>query len=211
MTNWLHSATHSDNRSKFYHQLLQREREWWQARQRLVILRQRQMLWYGDNSFMMWLLWSLISYIVVAIILMLLTNLFAIPLTLWQCASVFGLQTLFYMTLLVFKRRLATVLQQRIDKQKLLRDQAFDEMTILAGDSIFPDIHANAPISLQHIYERYGAQLRRSSLQRLLQKEVDAKRMIVGQYQTKSHVLPLGFADNELIPYASKIVYKSVI
>ncbi|MEJ6070227.1 hypothetical protein MT378_20935, partial [Psychrobacter sp. 16-Bac2893] len=49
-----------------YKQLKQREQTWWKSRQQLTLLRERQMFWFGDNSFMMWLLWQLVSYIVVA-------------------------------------------------------------------------------------------------------------------------------------------------
>lgn len=211
MSNSINSLDYSDNRAKFYHQLVQREQQWWRARQRLVILKQRQISWYGDNSLIMWLLCQVLSYVVVAIILMLVINLLQVQLALWHCVSVFGLQTLFFILLLVFKNHLAKRLQNRIHKQELAREQAFNEMAILASDSIFPDIHANAPISLQHIYERYGTQLRRASLQRLLQHEIDAGRMFLGQQSRHTQILPPEFDDNELIPYASKMIYKSVI
>ena len=84
-------------------------------------------------------------------------------------------------------------------------------MVVLASDSIFPDIHANAPISLQHIHERYEAQLRLASLQCLLQKEIDAGRLFLGQQEIEARVLPPELADDELIPHAGNMVYRSLV
>lgn len=201
----------SDRCDAVYQQLRKREQQWWKARQQLVVLKQRQIFWYGDNSIAMWLLWQLISYVVVATMLMLLNHLLNIRPTWWEYALVFGLQTLFFIVTFVFRNKLARRLQNKIYKANKVREQAFSEMVILANDSIFPDIHANTPISLQHIYERYEAQLRITSLQRLLQKEIDAGRLFLINHQTESQPLLTEFADNELIPYIGKLVYKSVI
>ncbi len=207
----LNTSNSSVRSSKIYEQLILREQQWWQTRQHLVTLKQRQIFWYGDSSLMIWLLWQLLSYIVIAIVLMMLNKFLQIQLTLWQCVIVFGLQTLFFIMMLGLKSRLDSRLQYRIAKQDSQREQALNEMIILADDSILPDIHANTPLSLQHIYERYGSQLHRASLQYLLQKEIDAGRMILGSHKAPMQVLSPEFADNELIPYASKMIYKSVI
>lgn len=201
----------SDRYAKCYKQLVQRERQWRRTRQRLIRLKQRQLVWFGNDSLIMWLLWQLVSYVVVAIVLMLTSKLLNIDLFLWQYIAIFGLQTLFLMIAFAFKGQLAKRLQHNIYAQELIREQVFNEMVILARDSIFPDIHANAPLSLQHIHERYGAQLRTISLQRLLQTEIEAGRLTLGQHQIKPQTLLPEFIDNELIPYASKMIYKSVI
>lgn len=207
----LNISSSSMQGSKVYEQLIRCEQQWWKTRQRLVILKERQLFWYGDNSLQMWLLWQLLSYIVIAIVLMMLSKLLQLHLTLWQGVIVFGLQTLFFLVMLVSKTKLSKHMQHNIDQQSLIREQALTEMNILASDSILPDIHANAPISLQHIYERYDAQLRRASLQRLLQTEVEAGRMMLGAQNLLVEILPPDFADNELIPYARKMVYTSTL
>lgn len=197
--------------SKFYEQLKLREQQWWQARQRLTMLRQRQMFWFGDNSLMMWLLWQLVSYVAMAIIFMLLSKLLAVQFYIWQYLLVLGVQTLFFITMLSCKGRLANHLQNNIDSVDMQREQALSEMTILAGDSIFPDIHANAPISLQQLYKRYEAQLRLVSLHCLLQKEIDAGRLLLGDNQIETQVLAPELADDELSPYADMMIYKSLL
>ncbi|MBU5616648.1 hypothetical protein KPY62_05950 [Psychrobacter sp. TAE2020] len=207
----LNISSSSMQGSKVYKQLIRCEQQWWKTRQRLVILKERQLFWYGDNSLKMWLLWQLLSYIVIAIVLMMLSKLLQLHLTLWQGVMVFGLQTLFFVGMLVSKTKLSKHMQHNIDQQSLIREQALTEMNILASDSILPDIHANTPISLQHIYERYDAQLRRASLQRLLQIEVEAGRMMLGAQNLLVEILPPEFADNELIPYARKMVYTSTL
>jgi hypothetical protein len=204
-------SNNSEQRTEFYKELQRREQQWWQARQRFIMLRERQIFWFGDNSLIMWLLWQLVSYVVVATVLMLLSKVLHMTLPLWQYMVVFGIQTLIFVTMFACKDRLANHLQSNIDKADLVREQALNEMVILASDSIFPDIHAHAPISLQHIHERYEAQLRLGSLQCLLQKEVEAGRLLLSQNEISARVLPPELADDELTPYAGKMIYKSMI
>ena len=193
---------------EFCAQLKRCEKQWWRARQRIVALRQRQTFWYKENSLFIWLLWQFVSYVVVAILIMLICKIMNTQLPLWQYIAIFSVQTLFFLVVLSLKDRLADHLQKRINTVDMLREQAFSEMLILAKDSIFPDIHANSPISLQQIYERYEGQLHISSLQRLLKKEVDAGRLSLTQRQTVSS-LPPELAENELLSFASKMVYRS--
>ncbi len=195
----------------FCEQLKLREQQWWQARQRLIALEERWMFWFGDNSLIMWLMWQLVSYVVVAIMLMLFSKLLNMQLYLWQYMSVFGVQTLLFVVMLSSKGRLANRLQNRIDNADFVREQALNEMYILASDLILPAIHSSAPISLKTIHERYKSHLKLASLQRLLQKEVDAGRLILGEYQIESEVLPPELADEALSPYADKMVYKSLV
>lgn len=164
-------SNNSEQRTEFYKELQRREQQWWQARQRLVMLRERRMFWFGDNSLIMWLLWQLVSYVVVATVLMLLGKLLQMSLPLWGYIVLFGIQTLIFVIMFTLRGRLVNHLQNRINTADLVRETALNEMVILASDSIFPDIHAHAPISLQRIHERYEAQLRLGSLQCLLQRD----------------------------------------
>ncbi len=198
-------------RVELYEQLKQREQNWWQARQQLTLLKERQMFWFGDNSFMMWLLWQLVSYVVVAMLLMLLSKLLNMSLPLWQYMSLFAIQTLIFIGMLSFKGRIANHLQNKINQADVLREEALNEMTILAADSLYPDVHAKAPISLQQIYEYHDAEFHLASLHRLLQREVEAGRLMLGQQQIGAEVLPLELADEELKDHASEMVYKSVL
>ena len=198
-------------RVELYEQLKQREQNWWQARQQLTLLKERQMFWFGDNSFMMWLLWQLVSYVVVAMILMLLSKLLNMSLPLWQYMSLFAIQTLIFIGMLSFKGRIANHLRNKINQADVLREEALNEMTILATDSLYLDVHAKAPISLQQIYEYYDAEFHLASLHRLLQREVEAGRLMLGQQQIGAEVLPLELADEELKDHASEMVYKSVL
>lgn len=198
-------------RVELYEQLKQREQNWWQARQQLTLLKERQMFWFGENSFMMWLLWQLVSYVVVAMILMLLSKLLNMSLPLWQYMSLFAIQTLIFIGMLSFKGRIANHLQNKINQADVLREEALNEMTILATDSLYHDVHAKAPISLQKIYEYYDAEFHLASLHRLLQREVEAGRLMLGQQQIGAEVLPLELADEELKDHASEMVYKSVL
>lgn len=204
-------SSNSEQRTEFYKELQRREQQWWQARQLLIMLRERQMFWFGDNSLIMWLLWQLVSYVVVAMVIMILSKLFNISLPLWEYIAVFGMQTLVFVIIFACKGRLANHLQSNIHKADLAREQALNEMYVLAADSIFPDIHAHAPISLQHIHERYEASLRLASLQCLLQKEVEAGRLLLSQHEISARVLPPEIADDELTPYAGEMIYKSMI
>lgn len=204
-------SNNSEQRTAFYQELQRREQQWWQARHRLITLQERQLFWFGENSLIMWLLWQLVSYVVVAITLMLLSKVFDFQLYLWQYMTVFGVQTAFFVLLFAIKGRLANIMQDNIRKADLAREQMLNEMVILASDSIIPDIHAHAPISLQHIHERYDAQLRLASLQCLLQKEIDAGRLLLSQSEIEARILPPELADAELSPYASDMVYKSLL
>lgn len=204
-------SDNSERRTAFYQELQRRERQWWQARHRLITLQERQIFWFGENSLIMWLLWQLVSYVGIAIALMLLSKLFEIHLSLWQYMAVFGVQTVLFVTMFALKGRLANLMQDNIRKADLVREQMLNEMVILASDSIFPDIHAHAPISLQHIHERYDAQLRLASLQCLLQKEIDAGRLLLSQREIEARILPPELADDELSPHASDMIYKSLL
>lgn len=210
-SNHTHSFDDSENRNSFYKNLQLREKQWWGARQHLITLKERQMFWFGENSFIMWLLWQLVSYVVVAIVLMLLSNLTNSELPLWQYISIFSVQTVIFLLLFAFKGRLANNLQSKIDAEDSAREQALNEMLILAADSIFPDIHASSPISLQHIHERYESRLRIASLQCLLQREVDAGRLLLAPQKSEMRILPPELADDELRIHASTIIYKSVV
>ncbi|WP_296236421.1 hypothetical protein [Psychrobacter sp. UBA5136] len=200
-----------NQRAELYEQLIQREHSWWQTRQQLILLKERQMFWFGDNSLMMWLLWQLVSYVVVALILMLLSRLLNMSLPLWQYITLFAIQTLIFIVMLGFKGRFANHLQSKINQADVLREEVLNEMTILAADTLYRDVHAKAPISLQQIYEYYDAEFHLASLQRLLQKEVDAGRLMLGQRQLEAEILPLELADDELKEHASEMIYKSVI
>jgi len=195
----------------FCEQLKQREHQWWQARQRLIALEERWMFWFGDNSLIMWIMWQLVSYVVIAIVLMLLSNLLNVELYLWVYMTVFGVQTALFVMMLSSKGSLANRVQNRINNADFIREQALNEMYILASDTILPAIHASAPISLQTVHERYKSHLKLASLQRLLQKEVEAGRLILSQYQIEAEVLPPELADEALSPYADKMVYKSLV
>lgn len=204
-------SDNSERRTAFYQELQRRERQWWQARHRLITLQERQIFWFGENSLIMWLLWQLVSYVGVALALMLLSKLFAVHLSLWQYMTVFGVQTALFITMFALKGRLANLMQDNIHKADLVREQMLNEMVILASDSIFPDIHAHAPISLQHIHERYNAQLRLASLQCLLQKEIDAGRLLLSRREIEARILPPELADDELSPHAGDMIYKSLL
>ncbi len=198
-------------RHDFYKELQRREQQWWQTRQHLLDLKERQMFWFGDNSLIMWILWQLVSYVIVIMVLMLFSKLVTISLSVWQYIAVFAVQTLIFVVMFALKGRLANHIKISINKADLLREQALNEMIILASDSIFPDIHAHSPISLQHIHERYEAQLRLASLQCLLQKEVEAGRLFLQQNDIAARVLPPELADDELTEHASSMIYKSVM
>lgn len=85
-------------RSNLYKLLKEREQSWWQARQQLIERQEKKMFWYGENSLIMWLLWQLVGYVVVAMALMLLNNIFGISLPLWQYVSLFVIQTIFFLS-----------------------------------------------------------------------------------------------------------------
>lgn len=136
---------------------------------------------------------------------------FDIQLSLWQYSFIFALQAVIFLIMLASKGKLANKLQNSIDKTDMEREQALSEMISLATDCIFPNIHANAPISLQHIHQCYGSQLRLSSLQYMLQKEIEAGRLILGEQQTQTQMLIPEFAEDELPSYADKMIYKSLV
>lgn len=196
---------------KVYEQLKQREKAWWKTRQNLTLLRERQMFWFGDNSFMMWLLWQLVSYIVVAMVLMLLSKLLEISLPLWQYFALFVLQTLIFVVMFSLKDRFARHLADKINQEELLREEMLNEMKILAADSLYRDVHAKAPISLKQIYRYCDAQLRLASLHLLLKNEVDAGRLMYSDQKVDADILPLELADDALKEYARGIIYKSLI
>lgn len=200
----------SKHESKVCEQLISREHQWWQARQRLIELKERQVFWFGDNSVMMWLLWQLVSYVVVALVLMLASKMLSVSLSLQQYMLIFALQTLIFIAAFIFKGNLANLLQNKIHRAQLKREQSFNEMMILASDSLFPSVHAEAPLSLQRIYENSHRQLRLVSLHTLLNHEIDAGRLIL-QQQTQADVLPLELAEDELNDVADDIIYRSTL
>ena len=202
-----------DNRQdlEVYEQLKQREQAWWKARQKLILLKERQMFWFGDNSFMMWLLWQFVSYIVVAMVLMILSRVLDISLPLWQYVALFTVQTLIFIVMFSFKDRLGRHLGREIHQEDLSSEEMLNEMTILATDSLYRDVHAKAPISLKEIYKYYDCQFHMASLHRLLQKEVDAGRLMYGEQKVEAGILPLELADDALKEYARSLIYKSLI
>ncbi|MGO3897940.1 MAG: hypothetical protein ACTJH0_09100, partial [Psychrobacter sp.] len=109
------------------------------------------------------------------------------------------------------KGRMANILQRKIDKDELQREEALNEMIILAEDSLYPDVHANSPISLRQLYEYFDQSFHLASLHCLLQREVDTGRIMLTQKQTEAEVLPPDLADDELNEHASEIIYKSTL
>lgn len=211
LNNHRNNQNSEDHNTRVCQQLKKREKQWWKARQRLVKLRERQIFWYGENSPMMWLLWQLVSYVVVAIGFMLLFKMLNMRLTLNQYLLIFAIQTMVFITFFALKGRFKEHLQNKIYRAELHRDQALNEMIILASDSIFPDIHTRSPLSLKSIHQQHNQHLRLASLHCLLNTEVDAGRLILQQQQIKADVLPLELADNELSLIADSLIYKSII
>ena len=194
-----------------YERLKQLEQAWWKTRKQLILLKEQQMFWFGDNSFMMWLLWQFVSYIVVAMVLMLLSKLLDVSLPLWQYIALFVIQTLIFVVMFSLKGRIARYLADKINREDLSREEMLNEMTILAADSLYRDVHARAPISLKQIYRFYDAQFRLASLHRLLQSEIEAGRLMYGEQKVDAGILPLQLADDALKEYARGIIYKSLI
>jgi len=199
------------SRDKLYELLKQREQCWWQARQQLTSRKEKKLFWYGENSLMMWFLWQLVSYVIVAMLLMLLSKLLGIMLPVWQYVALFAIQTVIFIVMLSLKGRMANILQRKIDKDELQREEALSEMIILAEDSLYPDVHANSPISLRQLYEYFDQSFHLASLHCLLQREVDTGRILLTQKQTEAEVLPPDLADDELNEHASEIIYKSTL
>ena len=104
-----------------YERLKQLEQAWWKTRKQLILLKERQMFWFGDNSFMMWLLWQFVSYIVVAMVLMLLSKLLDVSLPLWQYIALFVIQTLIFVVMFSLKGRIARYLADKINQEDLSR------------------------------------------------------------------------------------------
>ena len=86
---------------KLYELLQEREQCWWQTRQSLINLKERQVFWYGENSLMMWLMWQLVSYVLVAMALMLLSRFLDLSLPLWQYVGLFVIQTAIFVVILM--------------------------------------------------------------------------------------------------------------
>ncbi|MGP4789765.1 hypothetical protein ACTXGJ_11640 [Psychrobacter sp. 1Y11] len=200
----------SKHASKVCEQLKSREQQWWQAHQSLIDLKERQIFWFGESSMMMWLLWQLVSYFIVALVLMLASKMLNLSLSLQQYVLIFALQTLVFIAAFVFKGNLARLLQNKFHRAELKREQSFNEMMILASDSLFPDVHSQAPISLHSIYEQYDKQIQLMSLYTLLNREIDAGRLIL-QYETQAGSLPLELAEDELNDVAEDIIYRSTV
>lgn len=211
------NATDLDDQQRIacFEQLKQRENQWWQAHQHLAMLKERQMFWFGDNSLMMWLLWQFVSYIVVATLLMLLSSLLDWSMPLWQYISIFMVQTLLFIVMFASRGRLVNRLQFKIGKADLAREEALDEMTILASHSLFKEIHKKSPLSLedvqQHIHQYYGHRLHLASLHRLLQTEVESGHLMLTRQKVDASILPIELADEELADHAQDIIYKSLI
>lgn len=60
-------------------------------------------------------------------------------LSIQQYVLIFALQTLVFIAALVFKGNLANLLQNKIHRAQLKREQSFNEMMVLASDSLFPN------------------------------------------------------------------------
>lgn len=204
-------VNNSQQRTKLYELLEQREQCWWHARQQLISHKERKVVWYGENSLMMWLLWQLVGYVIVAMVMMLLNNLLDISLTLWHYLALFVLQTVIFIFMLAAKGRTASTLQRKIDKDEMVREEAFNEMVILAEDSLYPDVHVNSPISLRQLHEYFDGRFHLATLHCLLQKEVDTGRLILGEQQIDAKILPPDLADDELDEHASEMIYKSTL
>lgn len=203
-----------DNRvqsTEVYELLKEREQCWWQTRQHLIEHKENKIFWFGENSLIMWLLWQLVGYVVVAIVVMLLSNMLDVSLPLWQYAALFILQTVIFLVTFAAKGRLGNRLQRNIEQEELLREQALSEMIVLAKDSLYPDVHAKSPISLRELYDHLDGEFHLASLECLLQKEVDAGRLILSQQQLDIEVLPPVLADDELNEHASEMIYKSTL
>jgi hypothetical protein len=143
--------------------------------------------------------------------LMLLNNMLNLSLSLWQYIALFILQTIFFVGILAAKGRLANKLQDEIDNDELMREETFNEMIILAEDSLYPDVHAKSPISLRQLGDYLNGEFHLSSLHCLLQKEIKAGRLIMEQQLLEVGVLPPELADVELIEHADNIIYKSTL
>lgn len=198
-------------RADLYKLLKEREQCWWHARQQLISRQEKKMFWYGDNSLFMWLLWQLVAYVVVAMVLMLLNNFLNMSLTLWQYVALFVIQTIFFISMLAAKGRLENYLQRKIDNDELMSEEMLNEMVILAEDSLYPDVHAKSPISLEQLDDYLDGKFHLASLQCLLQKEVNAGRLMLSQQQLEIAILPPDLADNELHEHADEIFYKSTL
>ena len=199
------------NSAEFYRQLRHHEQQWWLSRQRLIVLKERQIFWFGEKSLMMWLLWQLVSYVVIAMIVMLLSKLSMLHLSLWQYISIFALQTLIFIVMLGLKGHLAQKIYRDIHKEELAVEQTLNEMTILATDSFFDKVHRHSPLSLQRIHQQYASHLHLISLHHLLQQEVNKGRLALSQHAKNTAVLPVNLADDELAIFADNIFYKSLI
>ncbi|MGP4717614.1 hypothetical protein ACTXGL_13335 [Psychrobacter sp. T6-6] len=197
--------------TNLYKLLKEREQCWWQAREQLIERQEKKVFWFGENSLIMWLVWQLVGYVVVAMALMLLNNLLNISLTAWQYVSLFVLQTILYISAFATKGRLENKLQRKIDKDELMSEEMLNEMVILAEDSLYPDVHAKAPISLAQLDDYLKGQFHLASLQCLLQKEISAGRLIMTQTALELGVLPPDLADAELHEHADNIIYKSTL
>ncbi|MGE6246438.1 hypothetical protein ACQKCF_10610 [Psychrobacter proteolyticus] len=201
----------SPQRSKLYKLLKEREQCWWQARQQMIERQEKKIFWYGENSLIMWLLWQLVGYVIVAMALMMLNNVFSISLPLWQYISLFVIQTLLFVSALAAKSQLANKLQRKIDNDELMHEEALNEMIILAEDSLYPDVHAKSPISLKALDNYLDGQFHLASLQCLLQREVEVGRLIMEQQPPEVGILPPELADDELNEHASEITYRSTL
>lgn len=200
----------SERADEIGEQLKNREQQWWQARQHLINLKERQVFWFGESSIMMWLLWQLVSYVVVALIVMLTSKMLNLVISLEQYLIIFTLQTFIYMSAFFFKGNLANLLQDKIHRAELKREQSLNEMIILASDSLFPSVYNQAPVSLQSVYEQHKKQIRLVSLYTLLKHEINAGRLIL-QQQTQADLLPLELAEDELNHVANEMVYRSLV
>lgn len=198
-------------RRDLYKLLKEHEQHWWQARQQLIERKERKIFWHGENSLIMWLVWQLVGYVVLGMALMVMNNLLGISLVTWQYVAFFVLLTVFFAIAFALKGRFASKLQRKIDDHELVREQTFNEMVVLAEDSLYPDVHAKSPISLEQLHKHINGQLHLVSLQRLLQKEVDAGRLALSNLPFEMDILPPDLANAELGEHADKIIYKSTL
>jgi hypothetical protein len=190
--------------------LIDQEREWLMAREKVIALQSRMLFWYGDNSNILWVLSQLISYAIGTMLLMFLSRLFDWDLTLWHYVAVFIIQTAAFVIAYTSRGRLAQRLERRIAQSDQRREQSLDRLYTLATDSILRDIHAHTPLTLLDIESRYQYRLQLASLQLILQKEVEQGRLLLNHQDFTVH-LPPEFAEYELHQYAGQMIYKSML
>lgn len=144
-------------------------------------------------------------------VLMLLEKAVNLSLSIEVYLIVFALQMLIFVIMLTLKGRLGNYLQDSIHNQEIIIEQVLNEMAILASDSLFLEVHDAAPVSLQHIYERHNAQLRLTSLYRLLQHEIQAGRFDIKSTAARGRCAPSRACRWSTVLQANDMIYRSVV